>query len=271
MSLFRTKNVDHMIRTGHSDTGLKKVLGPLDLTFLGVGAIIGTGIFVLTGTGAQVKLHHLWHSPFTMHANLIEHIRAEARAARGGRRARIIGKMNALLEPTIIEELYKASRAGVKIDLIVRGVCALKPGVPGLSENISVRSIVGRFLEHHRVYYFHAGGEEVVYLSSADWMDRNLFRRVEVAFPVLDRKLKARVIKESLQVHLRDNASAWVMQQDGRYVQRQTRGKHVRVSQLELLNLFSPQAAAAAETAAAVAAATAAEAPVRAPVEISAG
>lgn len=183
---------------------------------------------LLTGTGAQVKLHHLWHSPFTMHDNLIEHIRAEARAARAGKRARIIGKMNALLEPTIIDELYKASRAGVKVDLIVRGVCALKPGVPGLSENITVRSIVGRFLEHHRVYYFHAGGEEVVYLSSADWMDRNLFRRVEVAFPVLDRKLKARVIKESLQVHLRDNASAWIMQQDGRYVQRQTRGKHVR-------------------------------------------
>ncbi len=226
---------------------------------------------LLTGTGAQVKLHHLWHSPFTMHDNLIEHIRAEARAARAGKRARIIGKMNALLEPAIIDELYKASRAGVKVDLIVRGVCALKPGVPGLSENISVRSIVGRFLEHHRVYYFHAGGEEVVYLSSADWMDRNLFRRVEVAFPVLDRKLKARVIRESLQVHLRDNASAWVMQQDGRYVQRQTRGKHVRVSQLELLNHFSPQAAAAAETAAAVAAATAAEPTVRAPVEISAG
>jgi polyphosphate kinase len=153
----------------------------------------------------------------------------------------------------------------------VRGVCALKPGVPGLSENISVRSIVGRFLEHHRVYYFHAGGDEVVYLSSADWMDRNLFRRVEVAFPVLDRKLKARVVKESLQVHLHDNASAWVMQPDGVYVQRRTRGKHVRVSQLELLNHFSPQAAAAAETAAAVAAATAAEPTVRAPVEISAG
>ena len=226
---------------------------------------------LLTGTGAQVKLHHLWHSPFTMHENLVEHIRAEARAARAGKRARIIGKMNALLEPTIIDELYKASRAGVKIDLIVRGVCALKAGVPGLSENISVRSIVGRFLEHHRVYYFHAAGEEVVYLSSADWMDRNLFRRVEVAFPVLDRKLKARVIKESLQVHLRDNASAWVMQADGTYVQRTTRGKHVRISQLELLNHFSPQAAAAAETAAAVAAATVAEATVRTPVEISAG
>jgi polyphosphate kinase len=226
---------------------------------------------LLTGTGAQVKLHHLWHSPFTMHANLIEHIRAEARAARGGRRARIIGKMNALLEPTIIEELYKASRAGVKIDLIVRGVCALKPGVPGLSENISVRSIVGRFLEHHRVYYFHAGGEEVVYLSSADWMDRNLFRRVEVAFPVLDRKLKARVIKESLQVHLRDNTSAWVMQDDGSYTRRQTRAKHVRVSQMDLLNHFSPQAAAAAETAAAVAAATAAEATAKLAAEIQAG
>ena len=137
----------------------------------------------------------------------VEHIRAEARNARAGKRARIIAKMNALLEPSIIDELYKASRAGVKIDLIVRGVCALRPGVPGMSENISVRSIVGRFLEHHRVYYFLADGAEVTYLSSADWMDRNLFRRVEVAFPVLDKALKARVIKESLRVHLEDNAS----------------------------------------------------------------
>jgi polyphosphate kinase len=146
--------------------------------------------------------------------------------------------MNALLEPTIIDELYKASRAGVKIDLIVRGVCALRPGVPGMSENISVRSIVGRFLEHHRVYYFHAGGDDVLYLSSADWMDRNLFRRVEVAFPILDRTLKARVIKEGLQVHLRDNASAWIMQSDGEYVRKPSRAKEQRVSQVELLARF---------------------------------
>ncbi|MNM99711.1 Polyphosphate kinase [compost metagenome] len=193
---------------------------------------------LLTGTAGTIRLNHLWQSPFTMQTNLVEHIRAEARNARAGKPARIIAKMNALLEPSIIDELYKASRAGVKIDLIVRGVCALMPGVPGMSENISVRSIVGRFLEHHRVYYFRAGGAEVLYLSSADWMDRNLFRRVEVAFPVLDKALKARVIKESLQVHLRDNASAWIMQPDGNYVRKQTRSRHPRVSQNDMLAMF---------------------------------
>ncbi|TXI81982.1 MAG: polyphosphate kinase 1 [Cupriavidus sp.] len=193
---------------------------------------------LLTGTAGTIRLNHLWQSPFTMHTNLVEHIRAEARHARAGKPARIMAKMNALLEPSIIEELYKASRAGVRIDLIVRGVCALRPGVPGMSENITVRSIVGRFLEHHRVYYFRADGDEVLYLSSADWMDRNLFRRVEVAFPILDKALKARVIKESLQIHLRDNASAWVMQPDGEYVRKMSRSKAKHVSQLELLEIF---------------------------------
>jgi len=193
---------------------------------------------LLTGTAGTIRLNHLWQSPFTMHSNLVEHIRAEARNARAGKRARIIAKMNALLEPSIIDELYKASRAGVKIDLIVRGVCALRPGVPGLSENITVRSIVGRFLEHHRVYYFRADGEDVLYLSSADWMDRNLFRRVEVAFPVLERALKARVIKESLQIHLRDNASAWIMLSDGQYIRRRSTAKRQIVSQVELLKMF---------------------------------
>lgn len=193
---------------------------------------------LLTGTAGSIRLQHLWQSPFTMHNNLVEHIRAEARNARAGKPALIMAKMNALLEPSIIDELYKASRAGVKIDLIVRGVCALKPGVPGLSENITVRSIVGRFLEHHRVNYFYADGAELIYLSSADWMDRNLFRRVEVAFPVLDKALKARVIKESLMVHLRDNASAWEMQADGTYVQRRSKSKHPHISQQDLLKRF---------------------------------
>lgn len=196
---------------------------------------------LLTGTAGTIRLQHLWQSPFTMHSNLVEHIRAEARAARAGKPARIIAKMNALLEPSVIDELYQASRAGVKIDLIVRGVCALRPGVPGLSENITVRSIVGRFLEHHRVNYFHAGGAELLYLSSADWMDRNLFRRVEVAFPILDKRLKKRVIEEGLLVHLADNAAAWLMQPDGSYVQQSVaaaKGKEKRVSQVALLEMF---------------------------------
>ena len=144
-------------------------------------------------------------------------IRAEARAARAGRKSRIMAKMNSLLEPQVIEELYKASKAGVKIDLIVRGVCALRSGVPGLSENIAVRSIVGRFLEHSRVFYFYADGDEPVYLSSADWMDRNFFRRVEIAFPVLDKVLKKRVIDEAFTFALRDNQQTWILQPDGRY------------------------------------------------------
>ncbi|HEM7898141.1 TPA: polyphosphate kinase 1, partial [Burkholderia cenocepacia] len=188
----------------------------------------------LTGIGGELTLHELWQSPFTLHPRIIESIRAEIDNAQAGKRARIVAKMNALLEPSVIAALYEASQAGVKVDLIVRGVCALKPGVPGLSENITVRSIVGRFLEHHRIYYFHAGGAEDVYLSSADWMDRNLFRRVEVAFPIRERKLKRRVIAEGLSVCLGDNQSAWQMHSDGHYRRRRT-GKTIRNAQLGLL------------------------------------
>lgn len=143
--------------------------------------------------------------------------------ARAGKRARIMAKMNSLLEVQVIEELYKASQAGVKIDLIVRGVCALRAGVPGLSENIRVRSIVGRFLEHSRVFYFYADGAETVYLSSADWMDRNFFRRVEIAFPVYDKTLRKRVIDEAFTYALRDNQLAWQQQADGTYARVRNR------------------------------------------------
>lgn len=194
----------------------------------------------LTGTGMQLETREIWEAPFTMLEQLVHHIRAETKAAKKGKKAHIIGKMNALLEPTIIEELYKASQAGVKIDLIVRGVCALRPGVKGLSENIKVRSVVGRFLEHHRIYYFYAGGAEVLYLSSADWMDRNLLRRVEVAFPVKDAKLKQRVIQEGLLILLKDNASAWLMKPDGTYVKSKPRANQASIiGQLELLKKFS--------------------------------
>jgi len=192
----------------------------------------------MTGTAIQPTLATLWQSPFTMQDEIIRHIRAEIRTAKSGKKAAIIAKMNALLEPSVIQELYRASQAGVKIDLIIRGVCALKPGVPGLSENIRVRSIIGRFLEHHRIYYFLAQGEEQVYLSSADWMDRNLYRRVEVAFPILDPEIKARVIREGLQILLQDNASAWIMQSNGSYQQIQSRSKLKKVGQQELLQLI---------------------------------
>ena len=190
----------------------------------------------LTGLGQRGALRQLVQSPFTLHEMLLTSIRREAANARAGRKARIAVKVNALLEPTVIEALYEASGAGVRIDLIVRGVCALRPGVPGLSENVRVRSIVGRFLEHSRVFFFLNGGKKDVWLSSADWMDRNLFRRVEVAFPVRDRKLKERVIEEAIEVHLRDNVNAWLMDADGGYAKRKLRKDTKRhQSQAELL------------------------------------
>jgi polyphosphate kinase len=192
----------------------------------------------LTGFGKQVALKRLWQSPFTLHANVLKLIKAEVDAAKAGRQGYIIAKMNALLEPTVIAALYEASQAGVKIQLIIRGVCALQAGVPGLSENIKVRSVIGRFLEHHRVFYFYADGAENVMLSSADWMDRNLFRRIETAFPILDSKLKRRVIEESLLVHLQDNASAWDMSSDGTYERVSPGNATALVSQIDLLSRF---------------------------------
>lgn len=194
---------------------------------------------LLTGLGARRPLRLLLQSPFTLHETMMSLIRAEAAAARAGKRARIMAKMNSLLEPEIIEALYQASQAGVKIDLIVRGACALRAGVPGLSENIRLRSIVGRFLEHSRVFYFYAGGTEHVYLSSADWMDRNFFRRVEVAFPVLDRTLKRRVIRESFTIALRDNQLAWKALPNGTYVRVRSRGAPVNLHETLMRELGS--------------------------------
>jgi polyphosphate kinase len=190
---------------------------------------------LLTGTGKQLALSHLWQSPFTMQEEIIKHIRSETRAAKAGKKAHIIAKMNALLEPSVIQELYRASQAGVKIDLIIRGVCALMPGVPGLSDNIKVRSIIGRFLEHHRIYYFYANGQEKVYLSSADWMDRNLYRRVEIATPILDPSIKKRVIQEGLKALLKDNQAAWIMRPEGNYQRIKSKSKYPFIAQQELL------------------------------------
>jgi polyphosphate kinase len=189
----------------------------------------------LTGLGRAGRMKHVWQSPFTLHKRIVAAIRNEAARAADGKPARIIAKMNALLEPQIIEELYAASAAGVKIDLIVRGVCALKPGIPGLSDNIRVRSVVGRFLEHTRIFYFEDGGAENVYLASADWMDRNFFRRIELCFPVLDAALKRRVIREGLQAYLDDNCQAWLMNAEGGYEKLRPRRGRRRSAQEELL------------------------------------
>jgi polyphosphate kinase len=174
----------------------------------------------LTGLGKARTLKHLWQAPFTLQPNIVAAIRAEAEIARAGGKAHIVAKMNSLVEAEVIDELYEASKAGVSVDLIVRGVCTLRPGVPGLSENIRVRSIIGRFLEHHRVMYFYAGGKENVYLSSADWMERNFFKRIELGFPILDPKLKKRVITEGLKFYLADNQQGWEMNSEGAYQRR---------------------------------------------------
>ena len=179
----------------------------------------------LTGLGRAQALHHLWQAPFSLHRNVLAAIERESRHAKAGKKAHIIAKMNALLEPQAIQALYAASTAGVRIDLIIRGPCALRPGVPGLSDNIRVRSVIGRFLEHHRIFYFHDDGNQRVYLSSADWMDRNFFRRIELSFPVLDSKLKKRVIAEGLRAYLADNTQAWEMDADGAYQRRRSRAK----------------------------------------------
>ncbi len=191
----------------------------------------------LTGLGRARSLHHLWVAPFTLHERMLAAIRREARHARAGKPAHVIAKMNSLLEPRVIEALYAASQAGVKIDLIVRGVCALRPGIRGLSENIRVRSIIGRFLEHSRIFYFANDGAEDVYLSSADWMERNFFRRIELCFPVLDPRLKQRVIKEGLRIYLAD--AAWEMDADGNYHRRRARGRAARPAQEQLLALLA--------------------------------
>jgi len=171
----------------------------------------------LTSLGKARTLNHLWQSPFSLHIEVLRAIQNETRLALSGKRGHIIAKMNALLEPETINALYEASQAGVKVDLIVRGVCALRPGVAGFSENIRVRSVIGRFLEHTRIFYFRNNLKHNVYLASADWMDRNFFRRIEVCFPVLDKKLKKRVIDEGLKIYLQDNCQAWDMDSEGHY------------------------------------------------------
>jgi polyphosphate kinase len=147
--------------------------------------------------------------------NLIER---EAEHARAGRRARMIVKINSLLDPDIIQALYRASQAGVEIELLVRGICSLRPGLRGISDRIRVRSIVGRFLEHSRIFYFENGGEPEIYLGSADWMPRNLHERVEVLFPLRNPLLRDRVVHEILAAYLADNIKARFLQSDGRYL-----------------------------------------------------
>ncbi|MFT5531972.1 MAG: polyphosphate kinase [Burkholderiaceae bacterium] len=194
----------------------------------------------LTSLTKPKKLTHLWLAPFALQKEFIRAIRNEAAIARAGRPGRIIAKMNALLDESVIKALYAASADGVKIDLLIRGACALRPGVAGLSENIRVRSIIGRFLEHSRIYYFRNDLAHDVFLSSADWMNRNLFRRIEVAFPILDRAMKKRVIAEGLNPYLKDNTHSWELDGEGAYHKRKQRAKQAKFgAQAYLMNLVT--------------------------------
>jgi polyphosphate kinase len=175
----------------------------------------------LTGLSRTPRLNALLQSPFELHKAMLAKLEREAELAKAGKPARVILKMNALVEPESINALYQASQAGVQIDLIVRGVCALRPGVPGISDNIRVRSIVGRFLEHSRVFYFQNDGQAEIYCSSADWMDRNFFRRVEIAFPIRRQKYRDNILRD-LETYLRDDTQAWLLDSSGTYHRRQT-------------------------------------------------
>ncbi len=193
----------------------------------------------LTGMGKALKIKKLYHAPFTLHSKMIELIEREATNASEGKNAYILIKVNSLTDPKVMKALFKASQAGVKIDLIIRGICCLRPGVPGVSENIVVRSIIGRFLEHTRVFYFENDGNPEVYGSSADWMIRNLVHRVETCFPIEDKKLAARV-KDELDYYLRDNCQSWILQAEGAYIQNQPEEDGERISvQKTLLDTLS--------------------------------
>jgi len=170
----------------------------------------------LTGMGKLLKMKKLLHAPFTLKKSLLDMIARETAHAEAGKPAHMIIKINALTDAKMIRALYKASIAGVKVDLLIRGMCCLRPGITGVSQNIRVRSIVGRFLEHSRVYWFANDGDERMYLASADLMERNLDRRVETGFPIEDKKLRQRIRKE-LDLYLADNATTWQLHSDGSY------------------------------------------------------
>jgi polyphosphate kinase len=191
---------------------------------------------LLTGICQYQPMRKLLVAPFELHKRMLELIERETENAKQGLPARIIAKVNSLAEPQIIEALYRASQAGVKIELIVRGVCCLKPGVKGLSENITVRSIIDRFLEHSRIYYFENACQPQVFIGSADWLPRNLFRRIEVVFPVEDGVLRERIINEILKLTLADNTRARTLSNDGSYEPIQKTGKAHR-SQFEFIAL----------------------------------
>ncbi len=193
----------------------------------------------LTALGKAGKLKKIIQAPFTLHKSMLELIQNETQNALKGETARIIAKMNSLVEPEIIKALYTASQAGVKIDLIIRGICCLRPGIKGVSENIQVRSVIGRFLEHSRIFYFYNGGDVQLFGSSADWMDRNFFRRIETCFPIEEKRMVKKVVKECLQNYLTDNTQSWILQADGSYKKSTLSGSTAKSAQQKLLQTYT--------------------------------
>ena len=207
----------------------------------GIGEDVHKVFLELTSLGRASHLKKLLQSPFSLHPELLARIERETGVARAGRPARIVAKLNALVDREIIQALYSASQAGVQIDLIVRGICCLRPGVPGVSDNIRVRSVIGRFLEHTRVFWFRNDDTEEVWLASADWMERNFFRRVEVAFPIEDPGLRTRVVQEALEFYLADNTQAWTLAGDGTYTRLKPDGQLAHSAQGALLQKLAEQ------------------------------
>ncbi|TAL74833.1 MAG: polyphosphate kinase 1 [Rhodanobacter sp.] len=232
MLLIVRREGDVLRRYAHLATGNYHQINSRTYTDLGlmtanpeIGEDVHKVFQQLSGLGPRIALKRLLHSPFTLYRGVLERIERETALAQAGKPARIVAKLNALNEAHVIQALYRASIAGVEIDLIVRGACTLRPGMPGISEHIRVRSIVGRFLEHSRVYWFGNAGAPELYCASADWMERNLMRRIEIAFPILDPVLAARVFEETLANGLADNTQAWLLAADGSY-RRATQGDH---------------------------------------------
>jgi polyphosphate kinase len=192
----------------------------------------------LTGLGQTLNLKQLIQAPFSLHAFIVAKIAHEADVAAKGGEGHLIARMNSLVDPGVIDALYNASSVGVKVELVVRGICMLKAGVPGLSENIRVVSVLGRFLEHSRVFWFHNGGKEKLYISSADWMPRNFFNRVEIAVP-LDGADLARVKEECLDIYLRDNTFSWEQTANGEYVRLDSGSEQRFCAQQFLINRYS--------------------------------
>lgn len=215
-----------------------------DISLLTANVDIGHDIQLLfqelTGMGQAMQTRKIWHAPFTLFKNLEKLILREIHHAKHGKKGHIIFKINALTDAAMCALLYKASQAGVKVELIVRSMCVLKPGVPGLSENITVRSIIGRFLEHSRVHYFYDDGDEKIFCSSADFMERNLYHRLEVCFPILDKALAKRIKQECLEYYLQDNCNSWQLDEFGQYSQNHPGHKARFSAQEHLLAIYTP-------------------------------